>query len=155
MKACFLYCRRSISYSELQEGHRNIIDFCKTFSSLYGSNCCTINMHLHGHLRTCIEDFGPVYSFWCFSYERLNGVLGSYPTNSHHISVQLCRRFLQNKIYATCNWPDEFKQEYLPLLHRFEYNRGSLIQTSLKNALSTENISHFSQCVSLLFSHSN
>ena len=97
VKACFLYCRRSISYSELQEGHRNIIGFSKTFSSLYGSNCCTINMHLHGHLRTCIEDFGPVYSFWCFSYERLNGVLGSYPTNSHHISVQLCRRFLRTK----------------------------------------------------------
>ena len=30
----------------------------------------TPNLHLHTHLNACIDDFGPVYSFWLFSYER-------------------------------------------------------------------------------------
>ena len=54
-----------------------------------------MNMHLHGHIKECIEDFGPVYSFWCFSFERLNGILGSYHTNNRTISVQIIKRFLE------------------------------------------------------------
>lgn len=91
-----------------------------------------MNMHLHGHLRQCIEDYGAVYSFWCFSFERLNGILGSYPTNSHHISVQLMRRFLESKLFAHEHWPVEYVEEYLPLLKQFHYNKGSLIQTTLE-----------------------
>lgn len=112
------------------------MEFCNTFKYIYGPENCTINMHLHGHLRQCIEDFGPVYSFWCFSFERLNGILGSYHTNSHHISVQLARRFLESKIYAPQNWPIEFTPEYLPLLQRFNYMKGSLRHTTLDNEVS-------------------
>ncbi len=32
-----------------------------------------MNMHLHKHLSDCIREVGPVY-FWCFAYERMNGV---------------------------------------------------------------------------------
>lgn len=32
-------------------------------------------MHLHCHLWQCMIDVGPVYSFWCFSFERYNGLL--------------------------------------------------------------------------------
>ena len=100
MKACWLFCRRHISIGELEDGDKIVMEFCETFKSIYGPKTCTINMHLHGHLRQCIEDFGPVYSFWCFSFECLNGILGSYHTNNHHISVQLMRRFSEGKIYA-------------------------------------------------------
>ena len=87
-----------------------------------------MNMHLHGHLATCVRDFGPVYSFWCFAFERINGILGSYHTNNHLISVQLTNRFLDSKFYAPSNWPSQFSKEYLPLLQRFSYNKGSLMQ---------------------------
>ena len=50
----------------------------------------------HTHIKEWIEDFGPVYLFWCFSFERLNEILGSYHTNNHHISVQLMRGFLES-----------------------------------------------------------
>ena len=39
-------------------------------------------MYLHFQLYDCILDYGPIYSFWCFAFERYNGMLGSYPTNS-------------------------------------------------------------------------
>ena len=88
-------------------------------------------MHLHGHLQECVKDFGPVYSFWCFAFERMNGILGSYHTNNHNISIQLAQRFLDKNVYASYNWPQEFVTEYYPLLQKYEcYSKGSLKQSS-------------------------
>ena len=132
VKACWLLCQRKISVSELTDGDNLILEFCVVCTQLYGPTICTMNMHLHAHIKECIDDYGPIYSFWCFSFERLNGILGSYHTNCHNISVQLTRRFLETKLYyAPDNWPSEFAQEYLSLLKRFDYNKGSLMQTSI------------------------
>lgn len=130
VKACFLLCRRSIDADQLSDADQFLNTFCLKFAGIYGKDNCTINMHLHGHLHECVKDYGPVYSFWCFAFERMNGILGSYHTNNHNISIQLARRFLDNKIYASYNWPQEFVCEYLPLLQKFEYNKGSLKQSS-------------------------
>ncbi|POG76838.1 hypothetical protein GLOIN_2v1451707, partial [Rhizophagus irregularis DAOM 181602=DAOM 197198] len=35
----------------------------------------TLNLHLLLHLYECAKDFGPLYAFWCFLFERMNGVL--------------------------------------------------------------------------------
>ena len=118
VKACWMFCRRSISINELKEGDKCIMEFCDSYKAMFGSSMCTMNLHLYGHLHQCIEDYGPVYTFWCFSYERLNGILGGYPTNSHHISVQLASRILENKLFAPENWPTESVEEYVPLLQR-------------------------------------
>ena len=87
VKSCHLFCRRSISLQQIEEADCLILEFCNMFEQIYGKEHCTINSHLHGHLKECIMDFGPVYSFWLFSFERLNGVLGSYHTNCHDISL--------------------------------------------------------------------
>ena len=111
----------------------------------------------HTHIKEWIEDFGPVYSCWCFSFERLNEILGSYHTNNHHISVQLMRGFLESKLYAPDNWPSDFVEEYLTLLKGFDYNKGSLMQTSLKSDPSTDDtmdispLPSVSECVFLPF----
>ena len=107
------------------------MNFCQSFANLYGPKYCTMNMHLHGHLANCIRDYGPVYSFWCFAFERMNGILGSYPINNHHISLQLTRRYLESKVYAPINWPKKYADEYLPFLHSFQYNKGSLKQDTI------------------------
>ena len=59
--------------------------FCTMFEALCGKEKCTPNMHLHGHLQDCILDYGPVFSFWCFSFERYNGIMGDYHTNNINI----------------------------------------------------------------------
>lgn len=38
------------------------------------------NHHYLTHIFDQIEDYGPVYSFWTFLFERLNKVLKSYST---------------------------------------------------------------------------
>ena len=138
VKIGFLLCRRTITEQHLREADELLNQFWKAFKDVYGNEACTMNMHLHGHLTECIRDFGPVYAFWCFSYERMNGILGSYHTNNRHISVQYMRRFLDSKDYAPHNWPEEFFEGYLPLLKHHIYNKGSLMQTSVE----TENKCH-------------
>lgn len=137
VKACYCLCRRSLSSSQVSEGDTYLMEFCRSFAELYGSEHCTLNMHLHGHLAECIRDYGPVYSFWCFAFERMNGILGSYHVNNHHISIQLTRRFLDSKMYAPINWPNQYAEEYLPLLHHFRYHKGSLQQETIETQLST------------------
>ena len=55
---------------------------------------CTPNMHLHLHLKNCVLDYGPVYSFWMFAFERFDVILGAYGTNNKNIEVQIMREFL-------------------------------------------------------------
>lgn len=137
VKSCYLLCRRSITTTQLLEGDMFLLDFCKKFAALYRRENCTINMHLHGHLVECIEDFGPVYAFWCFAYERMNGILGSYHVNNHHISIQLTIRFLYSKAYAPSRWPKKYADEYLPFINNFTYEKGCLQQKTVEPEIST------------------
>ena len=43
----------------------------------------------------CVKDFGPMNSFWLFSFERYNGILGDKPTNNRAIESQLLKRFVE------------------------------------------------------------
>ena len=101
----------------------------------YGKDNYNINLHLNGHLKDCIIDFGRVYSFGLFTFERLNGMLGSYHTNSHDISLQLMRRFIGSQNVRYHNWPEEYKPQFLPLIKGQEYQAGSLQPSSFEQAL--------------------
>ncbi|CAG8675070.1 2497_t:CDS:2, partial [Funneliformis caledonium] len=37
------------------------------------------NIHLSLHITDCCLDYDPFYSFWYYSFERMNGVLVSLP----------------------------------------------------------------------------
>ena len=78
VKACHLLCRREIAYDQLQMADELLNSFCSAFEKVCGKQYCTINMHLHGHLAECIKDYGPVYSFWLFAFDGLNGILKSF-----------------------------------------------------------------------------
>ena len=81
--ASLLLTTPMISLEDAKKGHKLLLEFCSRFESLYGSDNVTPNMHLHTHLLSCIEDFGPIYSFWLFSFERYNGLLGTYRATNH------------------------------------------------------------------------
>ena len=93
VSACHNACKRSISMNEINASHDLFRTFSGAFARLCGWQYCTPNMHLHLHLKNCLLDYGPVYAFWCFSYERFNGILGAYHVNNHDIAIQLMRRF--------------------------------------------------------------
>ena len=139
VKATSLLCCRQIALTQLEEGDLMIMNFCDSFHNLYGKELYNINLHLHGHLKECIIDYGPVYSFWLFSFERLNGVLGNYSSNCKDISLQLMRKFLSSNKHCVENWPKEYRDNFSSLLSHVEYQQGSLKPGSLDQALQSSN----------------
>jgi len=83
--ACRILCSRIITTSNIQTPHGFLTLFCKKVEEIYGKSACTINLHLHLHLKQCLLDYGPVHGMWCFAFERFNGVLGAYHTNNKNI----------------------------------------------------------------------
>ena len=72
VRACCLLNNRFITADVVHQADRFLTEFCNQFESLYGVYSCTPNMHL----KDCLLDYGPVYAFWCFAFERCNGWLG-------------------------------------------------------------------------------
>ena len=77
------------------------------FHQLYGSEYCTPNMHLHLHLKESVLDYGPVHGFWCYAFERYNGVLGMYHTNNQAVEIQLMRKFLRQQQVLSLEVPSQ------------------------------------------------
>ena len=57
-----------------------------------------------GHLKDCILDYGPVFSFWCFSFERYNGIMGDYHTSNVNIGIKLFSNKLKKGKLILSNW---------------------------------------------------
>lgn len=57
-------------------------------------------MHLHLHLKQCILDYGPLHAFWCYPFERFNGILGNIHFNRKSIESQLMKKFLLSQGYT-------------------------------------------------------
>ena len=94
VRACNLLLQMSISDSEIEDAHRLLQIYCIKFQETFGKESCTPNMHMHLHLKECIFDYGPVYAFWTFSFERYNGKLGSFPTNNRDMTVSMMKKFI-------------------------------------------------------------
>lgn len=97
MKCTQILCSRVIRRQDIVTAHNYLLSFCKTFSHLYGAEACTPNLHMHLHLKECLFDYGPSYSFWCFSFERYNGILGRYHTNNRSVGSQMMRKFIKEQ----------------------------------------------------------
>ena len=105
-----------LKIDDVKKGHEFLLRFCKHFQQLYGKDKVTPNMHMHMHILNCILDYGPVYAFWLFSFERYNGILGSYKTNNRSIEVQLMRHFVQDMEIGKLSFGDD------------NYNAHSIVQ---------------------------
>ncbi len=95
---------------------------------MYGNQSCTPNMHLHLHFKEYLLDYGPAHSFWCFSFERYNGILGSYQTNRKSIEVQILRKFVRKQTLqsATVHADNQLLSLLLP-------TQGQSSSTSITN----------------------
>jgi Transposase family tnp2 len=90
VRACSLLVCRIIDYNVLNEAHERLLKVSKLIEENYGPERITPNLHLCLHIADCCRDYGPLYSFWCFSFERMNGVLGR---------LLLCRLFNYLSLY--------------------------------------------------------
>src|SRR2546421_9418208 len=65
VKACFLLTCQIINIDMLSQAHDRLLQVALLIEENYG------------HITDCCEDYGPLYSFWCYSFERMNGLLGN------------------------------------------------------------------------------
>ena len=134
--ACRILVKFELTHADVLLADALLLQFCKRAERLYGKSVITPNMHLHCHLKECILDFGPIHSFWCFSFERYNGILGDLPNNNRSIEVQVMNRFIRDSALTSHPLPDAFNSEFAPLFPHQKV-RGSLLDSATSTSNTT------------------
>ena len=86
-------------------------------------------MHLHCHLKDIIIDHGPVYSFWCFSFDRYNGIMGNIFTNKRSHELQLIRKLMVQRFLDNTKLPSHYQEDFLGLLHSPNASESCITQS--------------------------
>lgn len=136
--ACKKITKPLVTKEDVMSADLLFIKFGKQAEKMLTKTRITPNMHLHCHLDECIANFGSIYGFWLFSFERYNGLLGSIPTNKKTIEVQLMTKFLQADTLLTgvSNMPEECLSVLQPILtnQARDYSAADIGITSVPNA---------------------
>ncbi|CAB5208044.1 unnamed protein product [Rhizophagus irregularis] len=74
--ACNLLVTRIITENHLKEAQERLKDMAYLIENTYGPEYITSNIHFALHISDCCRDYGPIYSFWLFPFERLNRYIG-------------------------------------------------------------------------------
>ena len=102
--------RISLTYVKLADAL--LLQFCRCVERMYGQSVITPNMHLHDHIEQCILDYGPVYNFWLFAFERYNRILESFPSNNRCVEIQFVQRFTREIFLYTSSLPQQFESDF-------------------------------------------
>lgn len=127
--ACRKLCKRCLTPLDIQVGDTLLMQFCSRYERIYGKNLVPPNMHFHAHLRECLLDYGPFHGYWCFSYERFNGILGHFPNNNRSIELQLMKRFVSDMEQSCSSLPQEYMAEFAPIFMHGRQVVGSVSET--------------------------
>ena len=68
--AVSLLTRKTVCIENLNLADNLLVSFCSGVEQLYGADFIKPNFHMACHLVSVIKKHGPVYSFWCYSFER-------------------------------------------------------------------------------------
>ena len=77
VRVCSVLVGRILTFDLIEKAAERLIKIIKLIEEHYGRDKITPNLHLSLHLQECSHDFGPLYTFWYFSFERMNGILGN------------------------------------------------------------------------------
>ncbi|GET53855.1 uncharacterized protein LOC114543330 [Rhizophagus irregularis DAOM 181602=DAOM 197198] len=92
VRACNLLVARFITEDDLREAQERLKDMAHLIERTYGPEFITSNIHLALHIPNCCRDYGSIYSFWLFPYERLNGYI------DYHLSYKWSSGLLKESL---------------------------------------------------------
>lgn len=75
VRACYLLVSQIIDENRLNKAHNQLLKVTRLIEDNYGPEMIMPNIYLSLHISECCRDYGPVYLFWCYSFERMNGIL--------------------------------------------------------------------------------
>ncbi|GET51673.1 hypothetical protein GLOIN_2v1775288 [Rhizophagus irregularis DAOM 181602=DAOM 197198] len=114
VRICSISVSRIVEVDFIREAHQKLINLVKLIEENYGRDKITPNLHLSLHLCECSLDYGPLYTFWYFSFECMNGMLGSFPNSRRKIEPEIMRRLMfDNQIKADQFSADEMRRFWL------------------------------------------
>ena len=77
-------------------------------------------MHLHYRLKERVIDCGPVHAFWCFSFERFNGILGTTQVYGRSVETELMRKLMAERFFGMQNFQMNSKNIFCHFLPKYE-----------------------------------
>jgi len=134
VEACCSLLKPSITLQDLERADEKLCEFCKAFEILYGKENCTPNMHMHLHLKDSILNYGPVYGFWCYPFERFNGILGSFQKNWVSPELQMFKTFLTYQDLLLSNLPGSMPPELCEFFKLSKHKEVSLTTGSVEQS---------------------
>ncbi|OAD79037.1 hypothetical protein PHYBLDRAFT_164121 [Phycomyces blakesleeanus NRRL 1555(-)] len=140
VNACRYFTKPNVSEEDIEKGHKCLEEFCKGCETLYDLDLLSPNMHLHLHLCQTMIDFGPVYGYWLFSFERYNSVLKNIKTNRRNgFESTFMRQFIEEL------WKGDFVRRLLKPMHAlacFEIFDKFTTNNNNTNINTNTNLSH-------------
>ena len=100
IEACEVLLAYSLSEQDIQLLEERLLRHHQTFKEEYGEFQVKAKHHMALHIPQAIRDYGPVCNFWCFAYERLNGVMGQYVHSTTSPEVQIYKKFISDQAAA-------------------------------------------------------
>ena len=76
VRICSILINWIVEFTLVQKAHQRLISLIELIEEKYGRNKIILNFHLSLYLSDYSYDYGSQYAFWCFSFERINGILG-------------------------------------------------------------------------------
>jgi hypothetical protein len=76
VRACIILTTCIIENDTLDEAHSLLLMVARLIEENYEQEMVTPNIHLSLHLTECCKDYDPLYSYWCYLFERINDILG-------------------------------------------------------------------------------
>lgn len=73
VEATFLLLQEKITAKDLNRCKKLLDVFYKCMAPLYGEETCGLNVHNLSHIVECVENWGPLWAYSCFSFESFNG----------------------------------------------------------------------------------
>ncbi|KAG2191149.1 hypothetical protein INT47_012155 [Mucor saturninus] len=131
--ACRILVKPTITYDDVESAHLHLQQFCQSCETLYPATILTCNMHLHLHLRDTVRDFGPVYGYWLFGFERFNGLLKNINTNRRDgFEMTYMRNFLEDAYksdYVNAVFPNSSQVLFSPVLQKLTSTTPTILSS--------------------------
>ncbi|CAI2195524.1 15763_t:CDS:2, partial [Funneliformis geosporum] len=112
IRACSILVCRLVSKNDLIEAHQRLIVMVKEIERTYRPKKITSNLHLCIHLCECMLNYGPLYTFWYYSMERMNGLLGLFQNSHKRIESELMKIIQNNALLDKLTSRDKQNQHF-------------------------------------------
>jgi hypothetical protein len=115
VSAISLACMRTMTESRMNAYRKYILSWKADLTDIHSKAKHTVNSHMAIHIYDFLHSFGPVHSWWCFPFERVNGQLQRFPSN-HKFGMFLYKQYCS--IYLFCIISGELESTMLSSFSR-------------------------------------